>query len=473
MNPEKNNLLLFTQDSYKCGHYKMYPNGTQKVYSYFESRNGALYDDTIFFGLQYLIKKWLLNPVTKEMVDEAEAFAKIHFFDNPNLFNRKGWDYIVNELDGKLPIRIKAVPEGTRVPVSNVMMTVENTDSNCWWLTNVLETLLTHVWYSSVVATKSTVTMDLLKEYFEKTSDNVDLYKFYLQDFGQRGTTCMEQAGVGGMAHLISSLGTDTMMAIPYAVTYYNANINNLGFSVAASEHSIMTAYGKENEFQLTKEMIEKYPDGILSVVSDSYDIENALKVYCNELKQDILNRNGKFVVRPDSPRWKGDKVQEQVLWIVETLGDGFGFTVNSKGYKVLNPKMGCIYGDGISPQDIAVTLAELESNGWSAENCVYGMGGGLLQKVNRDTQRSAFKCSAQLRNGTWVDIQKDPSDKTKSSKKGRLKLIDKNGEFATVQENEDGVDILETVYENGELIKEYTFDEVRKNSQHRLAAKQ
>lgn len=465
MNPEKDNLLLFSLDSYKAGHHKMYPNGTEKVYSYFESRKGALYDYTIFFGLQYQIKKWLLKPVTKEMVDEAEAFAKIHFFDNSDIFNREGWDYIVNELGGKLPVRIKAVPEGTRVPVSNVMMTIENTDPKCWWLTNVLETLLTHVWYTSVVATRSAEVVDMIREAFEKTSDNIDLYKFYLHDFGERGVTCMEQAGLGGMAHLVNSLGTDTLMAIPYAVTYYDADINNLGFSVAATEHSIMTAYGKEREFELTKEIIEKYPKGILSVVSDSYNIENALKTYCTDLKEAILARDGKFVVRPDSPRWKGDTVQDQVLWIVEKLGEGFGYTVNSKGYKVLNPKTGCIYGDGIGPEDIMTSLRVLMANGWSAESCVYGMGGGLLQKVNRDTQRSAFKCSAQCRNGEWIDIQKDPSDKTKVSKKGRLKLIKSNDKLITVPESEIGDNLLEVIYENSELIKEYTFDEVRENA--------
>lgn len=468
-NPETDNLLLFTLDSYKDGHHHMYEDDTEVVVSYFESRIGAMYDYTVFFSLQKDIIKWLLKPVTQEMVDFAAEFAKVHFFDNPNIFNKEGWDYIVNELNGKLPIRIRAVPEGTRVPINNVMMVIENTDPKCWWLTNALETLLTHVWYGSVVATRSTQVVDMLKDIFEETSDVVDMHVFYVHDFGQRGAACMEQAGIGGLAHLISSRGTDTKMAIPYGMYYYDADMSTLGYSVAATEHSIMTSKGREEEFTVTRNIIRKYPNGILSVVSDSYDIENAINMYCTDLKEAILGRNGKFVVRPDSPRWKGDTVEDQVLWIVQELEKGFGTTVNSKGYKVLNPKVGVIYGDGISPEDIRKCLQKLKENGYSAENCVYGMGGGLLQKLNRDTQRSTFKCCAQRRNGVWYDISKDPSDATKASKKGRLKLIKDSDGYKTVLESDLGEDLLVTVYENGELLVKYTFDQVRQNASVRV----
>lgn len=464
MNPENDNLLLYTQDSYKVGQYLMYPDNTQEVYSYFESRNGAKYPYTMFFGLQYILKRWLSKPITKQMVDEAEEYFKIHFFDDPDIFNRKGWDRIVNEFDGKLPVEIKAVREGTLVPVSNVMMTVKCL-SGFEWLTGVLETLLTHVWYTSLVATHSYYTMQIINEYFEKTSDSDGLNKFYLHDFGQRGVTCMEQAGLGGMAHLINSRGTDSLMAIPYAKTYYNADLKTLGFSVKATEHSIMTSFGKENEFDVTRNIIKKLPNGILSVVSDSYDIENAVNVYCTDLKQDILNRNGKFVVRPDSPRFKGDTCADQVYWIADKLWTAFGGTVNKKGYRVLNPKVGIIYGDGIGPNDIKETLELLEKHKFSAENCVFGMGGGLLQRnLDRDTQRSAFKCSSQYRDGVYHDIYKEPSDKSKSSKRGKLSLVrDENGDLRTVPQTSDVQDELRTVYENGNLVNEMTFDEIRK----------
>lgn len=464
MNPENDNLLLYTQDSYKVGQYLMYPDNTQEVYSYFESRNGAKYPYTMFFGLQYILKRWLSKPITKQMVDETEEYFKIHFFDDPDIFNRKGWDRIVNEFDGKLPVEIKAVREGTLVPVSNVMMTVKCL-SGFEWLTGVLETLLTHVWYTSLVATHSYYTMQIINEYFEKTSDSDGLNKFYLHDFGQRGVTCMEQAGLGGMAHLINSRGTDSLMAIPYAKTYYNADLKTLGFSVKATEHSIMTSFGKENEFDVTRNIIKKLPNGILSVVSDSYDIENAVNVYCTDLKQDILNRNGKFVVRPDSPRFKGDTCADQVYWIADKLWTAFGGTVNKKGYRVLNPKVGIIYGDGIGPNDIKETLELLEKHKFSAENCVFGMGGGLLQRnLDRDTQRSAFKCSSQYRDGVYHDIYKEPSDKSKSSKRGKLSLVrDENGDLQTVPQTSDVQDELRTVYENGNLVNEMTFDEIRK----------
>lgn len=456
------NNLIFTLDSYKAAHWKMMPKGTTHVYSYFESRSGAHYPYSVFFGLQYLVKKWLTKPVTQEMLDEAGDFLDIHFFDNKGLFNKEQWQYIIDKHNGYLPLKIKAVPEGTKVPNSNIMMSVENTDPECYWLTNAMETLLTHIWYPIAVATKSNYIVSELKRMFEKTSDNVDLYKFYLHDFGARGVATMEQVGVGGMAHLLNSLGTDSLMAAPFAEKYYNADKNNLAFSVAASEHSIQTAFGRERQYDVTKDLCERFPDGILSIVSDSYDIEEAVKTYCTDLKDTILKRNGKFVVRPDSPRYYGDKPEFQICWIAEQLWNGFGGTINSKGYKVLNEKVGIIMGDGLVDEDIFRCLKTLEGEGFSAETCVYGQGGGLLQKVNRDTQRSAFKSSAQKRHGWWTDVYKEPRDTSKASKRGRLKLILKDGKYQTVRQEEAGDDLLEVVFENGKLIREQTFDQVK-----------
>lgn len=465
MNPETDNLLLFTLDSYKVSHWPMYMPKTEKVCSYFESRVGAKYNNTLFFGLQYILKRWLVNPITQRMIDEADEYFKIHFFDAPNSFNKDGWQLIVDEFGGKLPIRIKAVPEGTLVPISNIMMFVENTDNRFAWLVNALETALTHVWYTSLVATKSYETMKIINNYFDKTSDMGDLFRFYLHDFGQRGVTCMEQAGLGGMAHLLNSRGTDSLMAIPYAKTYYDADLKTLGFSVKATEHSIMTSQGEENEFDVTRHVIKQCPTGILSVVSDSYNIENAINMYCSDLKQSILDRDGKFVVRPDSPRFKGDTCADQVYWIVDKLWTSFGGTVNSKGYRVLNPKVGVIYGDGIDTDDIEDTLTLLEMNKFSSENCVFGMGGGLLQRgLDRDTQRSAFKCCNQVIDSKSVDIYKKPSDVTKSSKKGRMKLIRTDNGYETVPESDNREDVMQVVFENGELVTEFTFDQVRKN---------
>jgi nicotinamide phosphoribosyltransferase len=206
---------------------------------------------------------------------------------------------------------------------------------------------------------------------------------------------------------------------------------------------------GKELEFDVTRNLIRKFPNGILSIVSDSYDIENAVRVYCTDMKQEIMSRNGKFVVRPDSPRFEKDTPQDQVLWIAQQLWNGFGGTVNSKGYKVLDSHVGIIYGDSLTEVDIKNILETLKNNGFSSEICVFGCGGYLVRKLNRDTMRFAFKCSAQKRDGIWHDIYKSPKDITKASKKGRF----------------DDTGDLTTVFENGTITKLYNFDEVRKNT--------
>jgi len=429
----------------------MYPKDTEVVYSYLEARKGAMYPYTTFFGLQYILKEWLEGVVvTKELIDEAEPLLKEHFKFCGDVWNRAKWDYIVEKCGGKLPLLIKAVKEGSNHSVGSVLVTVENTDPNCFWLTNAIETVLQQVWYSTTVCTRSNYIVNLIKKYFQLTVDesNQWLAEYYLHDFAQRGVSGMEEAGIGGMAHLVNSRGTDTDMAMPFAMKYYGAKIEGLGYSVPASEHSIATAMGQEKEFEITRNLIKKFPNGILSVVSDSYDITNAIRVYCGDLKEEILARNGKFVVRPDSPRFEGDTPQHQVLWIVQQLAIGFGTTINSKGYQVLNPKVGVIYGDSLTEIDIDNIMRVLMQNGFSAENCVFGCGGYLLRKLNRDTLRFAFKSSAQKRNGVWYDIYKLPLDKSKVSKKGRFTNTN-----------------LETVYENGSIIRVTTFDDVRKES--------
>lgn len=466
----KNENFILLTDSYKQNHFQMYPEGTQNVYSYFESRRGAKYPYTVFFGLQAILKKYFEGVVvTKEDIDEAEEFSKAHFgMDN---FNRAMWERIVNVHGGRLPLRIKAVPEGMAIPVNNVIMTVEVTDEGiCAPLTNFCETILTHIWYSSNVATISRDIRQYISEAFEKTveADQQFLLDFMLHDFGFRGATGVEAAGMGGMSHLVNFMGTDTVIGIKYAQRYYGAGM--AGFSVPASEHSVMTSFGEDGEIDMIERLIEKYPKGILSVVSDSYNIERVLTKYLPALKDKILARDGKFVVRPDSPRWTGDTAAKQIVWIATVLEAHFGATLNEKGFKILNPKVGIIYGDGLSVEEIKEAVDALVKDGWAASTCVYGLGGGLLQKHNRDTQRSAFKCSAQKRNGEWLDIYKKPLDETKASKKGKLKLIMNEGEvMETVSINDPRPDLLTTVFENGEIIKEWNWDEVKENAKIKM----
>lgn len=456
----KQNQVLLT-DSYKIGHDKMYPEGTEYVYSYFEARKGAEFDSTVFFGLQALLKEHFLGvQVTKEDIDKAEKLMTAHL----GSFNRAKWDYIVDNCGGKLPIKIKAVAEGTQVPIDNVLFTIVNTDPNCYWLVGHMETVLTHVWQGSTVATLSKKTRTLFEQYLDETCDlgrefpGID---FMLHDFGYRGVSSVQSACWGGMGHLVNFSGTDTIVALEGAMEYYGAE-TAVAYSVNATEHSIMTSRGEIGEVETIKDIINKFPEGILSVVSDSYDIFNCVKnIYGQgEVKDMILEREGTFVIRPDS----GDPVPTMKK-LLELVGESFGYETNEKGYKVLNPKVRIIWGDGIDYNGIEDILEMAWNYGWSAENLVFGMGGGLLQKINRDTQRCAFKSSAQKRNGEWYDIFKDPIDSSKRSKRGQLKLIKEEGQFKTVRLEEDGDDLLQTVFLNGELVKDFTFDEVRANA--------
>lgn len=453
--------IILQNDSYKFGHFHMLPAGTTHVYSYFEARTGAQFNKTVFFGLQYILKRYLEGRrVTPDYIREAEELAKAHFGTTDGLFNRKMWEHIEKKHGGFLPIRIKAVAEGTPVEVNNVLMTVENTDPECAALTNILEDQLSHTWYSSTVATLSREVKQMLKHYLEQTADTLDMLPFQLHDFGLRGATGLEAAGIGGAGHLVNFLGTDTVPAMTIAQKYYGAKLDGLAYSVPASEHSVMTSMGREGEQALLLSLLVKYPTGILSLVIDSYDYKNFITLAAGF--KDIINkRSGKVVFRPDS----GDPTST-TMDVLEMLGAVFTPTVNTKGYKKLPDTVGVLWGDGLDYQAIRSILFTMRNNGWATDNIVFGMGGGLLQKVNRDTQRFAFKCSAQQRDGVWIDIQKQPLDSSKLSKKGRLQLSLTREGFKTEPENDSAYeDQLTTVFENGELKNEYTFDEVRKNA--------
>ncbi|MBC8042397.1 MAG: nicotinate phosphoribosyltransferase [Rhizobacter sp.] len=452
------NLLLLT-DSYKVSHYKQYPPGTQQIYSYFESRGGA-FEEVVFFGLQYLLKEYLAGAVvTKEKIDEAENIYAQHF-GNRSLFNRAGWEYILNEHDGRLPVRIKAVPEGLAVPYYNAVMTIENTDPKCFWLTNILETLLVQVWYGSTVATQSREIKKMILSCLKATGDEAGI-NFKLHDFGFRGVSSVESAAIGGAAHLVNFMGSDTVAALTFIQKFYNTT-EMFGFSIPAAEHSTITSWGKAHEADAYRNMLMQYPEGTLAVVSDSYNIYNACEHLWGEaLRGEVLARNGTLVIRPDS----GDP-KDVVLKVVEILGEKFGCETNAKGFKVLSPKVRVIQGDGVEYNSIQSILGNLRVNGWSADNVAFGMGGGLLQKLNRDTQKFAFKCSAAVVNGEEREVFKDPiTDTGKTSKRGRLKLVKNGAGYKTVSAEESREDVLQTVFENGEVVKEYAFDEVKKNA--------
>jgi nicotinamide phosphoribosyltransferase len=394
----------------------------------------------------------------------ASKLARAHF--GRPLLNYKGWDHIIDKHNGYLPLRIKAVPEGTPVPTGNVLMTVENTDPKCFWLTNAMESLLTHVWYPSTVASLSRTTKEIIDGYLERTSDSKEGLQFMLHDFGYRGASSHESAAIGGLGHLVNFVGTDTLPAMLLAMRDYDADLDTLAYSVPATEHSVMTARGREGEFEVVDQLLDEYPEGILSVVADSYDIYEFVKQIGSTFKERILARDGVFVVRPDSKTQLHPHPEDLVVWILEQLEADFGAEVNSKGFKVLNPKARVLWGDGIDQHGIEKILGRVALAGFSAENLVFGMGGGLLQKVNRDTQRFAFKASAIKRNGEWHDVQKQPLDASKASKKGRLSLVDnRDGTFLTIPYDPARDSGLVLVFENGKLLNEQTFDQVRANA--------
>jgi len=459
------NLLLLT-DSYKASHYKQYPKGTTTVYSYLESRGGK-FDKTLFFGLQYLLKKYLEGQVvTKQKIDEAETFFNQHM--GPGMFNREGWEIILQKHGGKLPVRIKAVPEGTVVDNKNVLMTIENTDSECFWLTNYLETLLVQVWYPITVATQSYFCKEIINGYLEKTGDPAGL-PFKLHDFGFRGVSSVESAAIGSAAHLVNFMGTDTLAGIGMLQNYYGA-VEMPGFSIPASEHSTITSWGRENELAAMENMLDQYPTGLVACVSDSFDIFKACSEYWGEaLKEKVLARDGTLVIRPDS----GEPV-EVVLKCLDILGKKFGFDVNNKGYKILPPQVRMIQGDGIDIEMIGSILSAMEKKRWSADNIAFGSGGALLQKLDRDTNKFAFKCSSVAVSGVEIDVYKQPiTAPFKVSKKGRLALNaitgwhDYGHKFETVSEGV-GKDVLRTVFENGKLIINDNLNTIRERSNGR-----
>lgn len=452
---EKN--IILNSDSYKVSHWLQYPPGTENVFSYIESRGGK-YPVTLFFGLQAYIKEYLTKPITMADIDEAEPIWVVH--GEP--FNRAGWEYIVRVHGGRLPVVIRAVPEGTIVPTNNVLVTVEATDEQCGWLVSFLETsMLRAVWYPTTVATQSWTIKQSIRNYLYESGTPAAV-DFKLHDFGARGVSSFESAGLGGMSHIVNFKGTDTMTGVMYAIKYYGAK-DMPAFSIPAAEHSTITAFGRENEVEAYRNMLKQFakPDSFVAVVSDSYDIYNACEnLWGGELRQEVIDSGATVIIRPDS----GDPATV-VLECVRILDSKFGSTVNEKNYRVLN-NVRVIQGDGINELSIRSILLNLQMAGYSADNVAFGMGGALLQILNRDTQKFAMKASAIKINGMWKEIYKDPkTDSGKRSKKGRVTLYKRDGKFFSGIEAHGAVDELVTVFHNGVLTKEWTFDEVRERA--------
>ncbi len=465
------NLILNT-DSYKASHWLQYPPGVDATFFYLESR-GGVYERTLFFGLQAILKEYLARPVTPAMIDAAKAFWAAH--GEP--FNEAGWHHIVAAHGGHLPLRIRAVPEGTVVPTHQALMTVESTCPECFWVPSYVETLLLRVWYPTTVATVSWHVKQTIRAYLERTCDAATAeLPFKLHDFGSRGVSSAESAALGGMAHLVNFRGTDTVLGVLAAREYYGEPM--AGFSIPATEHSTITAWGRERELDAYRNVLRQFakPGGVVACVSDSYDLYHAIEaMWGGALRDAVIQSGATLVVRPDS----GDPA-DVVHKTLSLLNAAFGNHENTKGYRVLN-HVRVIQGDGVNPDTIRRILERITQAGYSAENVAFGMGGALLQKLDRDTQKFAIKCSAARLDGRWTDVYKDPAtDHAKASMRGRLTLARHrvHGTFRTVALPGNAIagstdtlgpgwdDAMTTVWENGSLLHDWSFAEVRARSE-------
>jgi nicotinamide phosphoribosyltransferase len=455
-----NQNLLLMVDSYKVSISKQYPPATDHVYSYIEARGGA-WSHAVMFGLQAFLRAYLSQPITQANIDEAGEFFAAH--GEP--FNRAGWDYILRVHAGYLPLMIKAVDEGSVVALGNVLASVVNTDPKCFWLTTYLETaLLRAIWYPTTVATNSFMCKrSLLDALLVSSDDPFGQIDFKLHDFGARGVSSAESAALGGMAHLVNFKGSDTVEGILAARCYYDEPM--AGFSIPAAEHSTITAWGPAGETDAYRNMLTQFakPGSIVAVVSDSYDLMHAVNhIWGGSLKQTVIDSGATIVIRPDS----GQPLDVPIA-VVSALASHFGWSVNRKGYKVLPSCVRVIQGDGITRASLPLILDRLLGAGFAGDNLHFGMGGGLLQMVNRDDLHWAMKCAAmRTEDGCWHDVYKDPkTDPAKRSKRGRLALIqDHLGRHQTVPQGavDPSRDLLRVRYLDGALKNQTNFAAIR-----------
>jgi nicotinamide phosphoribosyltransferase len=452
--------FLLNVDSYKASHYLQYPPNATRVSSYIESRGGE-YADTLFFGLQSFLQSSLSQPITREHLEEAMDLLPAHGVP----FFREGWQHILDKHQGRLPLSIEALPEGTVLPTGQALVQVINTDPAAYWLTSYVETaLLRAIWYPTTVATLSMHGRRIIAEYLQDTAGKTDGISFKLHDFGARGVSSEESAALGGLAHLVNFQGTDTVSALRLARAHYQEPM--AGFSIPAAEHSTITSWGKEREVDAYRNMLQQFGGAgkIVAVVSDSYDLFRAIDEHWGKTLRPIIeSMGGTLVVRPDS----GDPVTI-VCDAVERLMVAFGSATNARGYRVLPSCIRVIQGDGVNLGSIRAILQALKERKISAENLAFGMGGELLQKVNRDTMRFAMKCSAIEVDGQFRDVYKDPvTDTGKRSKRGVLAVVQRAGKFETIRKDTLGAEtnLLRPVYCDGNTLVQDSLATIRKRA--------
>jgi nicotinamide phosphoribosyltransferase len=484
----KESILL--TDGYKLDHRRQYPEGTEYVYSNWTPRSCQYFPEahegTVVFGIHYFIKKYLLEEFNKNFFSRPKEEVIEEFSRRINTFlgpNQVGINHISSLHDlGYLPIKIKALPEGTLCPIGVPVLTVINTVPEFFWITNYLETLMSAcLWLPMTSATSARLYKKRLMEHALKTGfhDQPGL-DFLCHDFSMRGMAGIEAAIMSGLGHLTSFTGSETIPALEAAEEYYNADADTelLAGTVPATEHSVMCAGGMEDEFETFKRLItEIYPTGIVSIVSDTWDFWQVITEYMPRLKDIIMSRDGRVVIRPDS----GDPIKiicgdpeanpnsPEYKGAYQLLGEIFGTTVNENGYKVLDTHIGLIYGDSITLERQHQIYSQLEDKGFAATNLVLGIGSYTYQFKSRDSLGFAMKATWCQINGEAKEIFKNPKTDSgmKKSLKGLLQVYKEDGVYKVkdqVSKEEEQQGCLRTVFKNGMLYKTEFLDTIRRN---------
>ncbi|WP_109698220.1 nicotinate phosphoribosyltransferase [Chitinophaga deserti] len=486
---------ILLKDGYKVGHKFQYPEGTTLVYSNLTPRKSRDADirEMVFFGLQYFMKEYLIRQFNEQFfrLPKDEVLAQYaRRMDNYLGKDSIPYQHIADLHDlGYLPLEIKALPEGSLVPMRVPFFTIRNTKPEFFWLTNMLETLLSAVlWKPSTSATTAFRYLKTFTRYADETvGEDKSFIPWQGHDFSFRGMSGIEDALMSGAGHLLSFAGTDTIPAIDFLEQYYGADATKelVGGSVPATEHSVMCMGTEDGEIATFERLITKvYPAGIVSIVSDTWDFWQVITDFLPQLKEKILARDGKVVIRPDS----GDPVKiiagdpdapvgtPEFKGAIECMWEIFGGTITPRGFKLLDGHIGLIYGDSITTERQEAILERLKEKGFASYNVVLGIGSFTYEYVTRDTFGFAMKATYGEINGVGRNIFKAPKtdDGTKNSAKGLLQVYinPETGKLEMKDEctwEEEARGELQTVFRDGTITVEYTLADIRARIQANL----